>query len=131
MSTFPIQMQTYDPIAIKASIDQFNTELNEEQILKLKLQEQDSDTKILEATQFVQEYGETIINQYHTLKQLDATLRQIVVENKTLQEQDTMFNELINTPEYLDLASKMGELKNLIASLDSFLVEQNVKGPPL
>jgi small-conductance mechanosensitive channel len=129
MSNFPIQMQTYDPVATDQSIAQLQGELQEEVTLNNKLKELDSDGKIQDAQNFVSEHGEKIKSQYQSIEQLDVDLRTLVLENKTLEEQDEAFNALIHSNEYLELARMMSDLKAKITSLDSFLVEHGVKGP--
>ena len=129
MSNFPIQMQTYDPVATEQSILQFQTELQEEVTLNTKLKDTDSDTKIEEAQTFVTENGAKIKDQYDFIDQLDKDIRSIVQENKTLEQQDVAFDTLINSAEYAELASMMADLKTKITSLDAFLVESGVKGP--
>lgn len=131
MSNFPIQKQTYDPISIDASISQFENELNEEIVLNKTLNDTNSDDKIIEATKFVSEYGPKITEQFTKLTQLDSDLRDIVVTNKEMQSQDAEFDKLMNSETYLDLAEKMASMKQIISSLDSFLVEQGVKGSPV
>lgn len=123
-------MQTYNPVATDQSISQFNVELEEEVTLNNKLKELGTDAKIAEATKFVGDNGDKIKTQYEAIEKLDQDLRTLVKENKTLQEQDEAFNTLINSEEYLELASMMKDLKSKITSLDSFLVENGVKGPP-
>lgn len=129
MSNFPIQKQTYDVKAVDASIEQFETEFNEEIVLNKALNDTNSDEKIAEATQFVAEYGSKINEQYLKISQLDQDLRAIVIDNKTMQQEDQAFDELMKSETYVDLAEKMSSIKQKIASLDSFLVEQGVKGP--
>ena len=129
MSNFPIQMQTYDSVATEQSISQLQIEMNEEVALNKKLDVQDSETKIAEAQTFVQDHGEKIKYQYDTIDQLDKDLRQIIIQNKTLEQQDVAFDTLINSAEYVELAQMMSQLKSKITSLDAFLVEHGVKGP--
>ena len=130
MSNFPIQKQTYNSMAVDSSIQQFETELDEEIVLNKNLNDTNSDDKIVDATQFVEQYGDKINEQFLKISQLDQDLRAIVVENKEMQSEDVAFNELMNSDTYKDLAEKMSAIKEKIASLDSFLVEQGVKGQP-
>lgn len=130
MSNFPIQKQTYNPMAVDESISQFNEELNDEVVLNQTLNQTNSDEKIAEATQFLTEYGEKINKQFTTLDQLDKDIRSIVAENEEMQQQDIAFDELMKSEQYIELADKMSSIKQKIASLDSFLVEHQRKGRP-
>lgn len=130
MSNFPIQKQTYDPIAVDESIQQFEAELDDEILLNKTLNDTNSDEKIVEATQFLTDYGDKINKQYAQLSHLDDNIRKIVVGNKDMQQQDQAFDELMNSTGYIELANKMSSIKQIIASLDSFLVEHQRKGRP-
>ena len=128
MSNFPIQKQTYDPIAVDSSIKQFESELEDEVVLSKTLNDTNSDDKIVEATQFLSKYGPKINEQHSKLEQLSQDIRTIVIQNKEMQQEDIEFDNLMKSAEYIDLASKMSSIKHIISSLDSFLVEQGVKG---
>ena len=130
MSSFPIQMQTYDKQSVKQAIVQFQKEYDEEIALNNTLKEQESDVKIAQATAFFNENRDVILDQHARILALDNDIRRIVLENKDLQKQDAAFDMLLDSDDYRDLATVMAELKQKIMSLDSFLVEQGVKGPP-
>lgn len=130
MSHFPIQKQSYDSVAVDSSIANFETELDDELMLNKALNDTNTDDKIVEATKFVSEYGEKINQQFTKLTQLDRDIRSIVINNKEMQAQDDEFDKLMQSEEYIDLASKMASIKQIISTLDSFLVEQGVKGSP-
>ena len=83
-----------------------------------------------EAASFVSKYGDKIDEQFTKLSQLDSDIRDIIATNKNMKSQDTQFDELINSDKYLDLSKKMGSIKQIISSLDSFLSEEGEKGSP-
>lgn len=130
MSNFFIEKETYDPVSVDLSISRFETQLDDEIMLNKTLNDNNVDDKIIDATRFLNEYGDKINDQYTKLTQLDNDIREIIFANKEMQTQDAEFDALINSETYTDLASKMASIKQIIASLDSFLVEQGAKESP-
>ena len=128
--SFTVQMNSYDAIVVNDAIADFQRELVDETQLESTLTGNTAEL-VQAATDFVSENKDTILEQHAEILSLNGSLRDIVVANKTKEQADADYDALVNSVEFLDLATKMAEIKATVSSLQSFLVEQGVRGRPL
>lgn len=130
MADFSYQMQQYNRQAVEDAIADLELELQDEKELEQKLELSDSEKKVAEATEFVAENKDAILDQHGALLSLNLALRAIVKNNKDTQALDTMYDELVNSEEYRLLATQMAEIKAMIGGIRDFLIQEGVRGRP-
>ena len=128
MADFSIQAQTYDKNFINLAITDLEQEIQEERDLETTLNTQGTSAKIADATKFVTENKEMILDQHAALLSLNLGLRAIVKNNKDTQSLDQQYDELVKSEEYTILATKMAEIKSVVHDLRDFLVKEGVRG---
>lgn len=128
MADFSIQAQAYDKNFVNLAIKDLEQELQEEKDLENSLKTRDTVSKIADATKFVNENKEMILDQHAALLSLNLGLRAIVKNNKDTQSLDEQYDELVKSEEYVILATKMAEIKSVVHDLRDFLVKEGVRG---
>ena len=127
LGSFPIQMQMFDDLNIEDDITDLEAELHDEEQLSANLGA-DSAQKIADAKSFIEKNGEIVLDQHARLMVLNQNLRAIVQSNKTKQTADGDYHELVNSEEYLTLATKMSEIKAMVQNIKDFLIKEGVRG---
>ena len=129
MASFPINMEQYDNQEVEDAITDFNAEMVDEQNLETTLGANSAD-KIEQAKNFMDDHKDTILDQHARLLSLNLSLRAIVKNNKDKQAADAEYNELVNSEEYVSIATKMSEIKAIVNDLRTFLIAEGVRGRP-
>ena len=70
------------------------------------------------------------MDQHGALLSLNLGLSELVKNNNDTQAMDKMYDDLVNSEEYLTLATQMSEIKAMISDIRSFLVQEGVRGRP-
>jgi hypothetical protein len=129
--SFPSQIAKYDAKEVSKIIDDMKCELEDERSVREALKD-DSKERTEIAKIFMAQNAEAISEQLDCLRSLDSEIRYLVRENKILIEADVEYCRLIESPSFIELSQKIGEIYSLSASLDDFLVREGRRGrPPL
>jgi glutamine synthetase type III len=132
MADFPSQQQRYDAPLIEYILQDLEGELQDEIECKKSLEQKDTALKISEATEFIEYYADRIDGQLDKMIDIDRKIRDLVVQNETLQTKDVEYTALVTSARYTEIAEKIASLNSIAESLDAFLVQKGRKGrPPL
>lgn len=126
--SFPSQSNQYDPSEVEEAILDLQRELADEQELAATLQDSTSEQKLAEAQAFLAQNSTVIKNQHALLLELNTKLRGLVAENKQRAATDAAYKALVESDEFSNAAVLLAEMKAMVKGLDSFLVEQGVRG---
>lgn len=125
--SFLSQSEKYDAQAAAEIIVDMQKELDDETSLKDTLDTSVED-KISSAKEFLEENAGLVDAQLEKIKELDKNIREAVVFNMKLQEEDKEYNDLITSDDYLDIANKIAEFNIIATKLADFLVEKGRRG---
>jgi hypothetical protein len=127
MANFISQSQQYDAQEIEAKISDLQNELQDEMSVKDHLDLKSSE-KIVAAQKFMADHAERIDDQLSRMKDLDLKIREAVLVNEELQEQDDTYSALITSSPYMEIAEKIASLHSISAELVDFLVKRGRRG---
>jgi len=125
--SFLSQSEKYDPQTAAEIINDMQSELDDELALKDTL-DLDVEEKMENAKDFLKENAELINTQLEKIKELNKAIREAVAFNRTLQEHDAEYHNLITSDEYLDVANKIAEFNVTASSLSDFLIGSGRRG---
>ena len=125
--SFLSQSEKYDAQTAAEIIMDMESELSDELALKDTL-DATAEEKIQDAKDFMRDNAELIGSQLDKLKELNKAIRQAVIFNKKLQEEDKEYHDLITSDEYLDVANKIAEFNVTASDLSDFLIEHGRRG---
>jgi hypothetical protein len=125
--SFLSQSEKYDAVGAAETIMDMESELSDELALKDTL-DATAEDKIQDAKEFMKQNSELINSQLTKLKDLNKAIREAVVFNEKLQEEDKEYHELITSDDYLDVANKIAEFNITASGLSDFLIEHGRRG---
>lgn len=128
--SFPSSSNQFSEADVEAQLADFRAELADEKALAATLDTTALDQKIADANAFLASNSPVVDAQLVELRNLDLELRTIVEENKRRVAKDKIYDDLINSQPYLDLAAKLLDLKATSIALHQYLVDAGVRGQP-
>ena len=121
-----VQMNIYDDEKISSQI------LELEDILKCQkdrlkyLKDEDPEKCLKNCQSFLKENDKKISDQLDTILELNNNIKNTVEECETIESQEEKLNEMLNEPQYVDLADKIKKIRGTIDNLNYFLVRKKI-----
>ena len=125
-SNLNVQMNMYDDEKINSQI------LELEDILKCQkdrlkyLKDEDPEKCLKNCKLFLKENDKNISDQLDTILELNNNIKNTVEECETIESQEEKLNEMLNEPQFVDLADKIKKIRGTIDNLNYFLVRKKI-----
>ena len=123
------QLASYNTKSVDNYIHVLKTELKDQQLLNAVLKEEDFQQNIDSVNNFVERNEKTIDHQLLELQEVVVQVKEVVDENKRLQETGEQFSELLCSEKCNCVAQKLRTLKNIKKDIGTFLDQHGIVVP--
>lgn len=110
---------------IQTTVNEINNEINQQKIMKDKLQNTD-DSLYNELQDFVNQQSESINLQLNNIVQLRQNLDQLYLDNQQLLTNNSKLYTFLGSAGCIDLTNKIFSLRNIVYDSVKFINEKNV-----
>ena len=107
-------------------IEELTEEVNEQEDYNLILKDKNIEENNTVLKKFIENNEDKINQQYTMIKDLSKKLKNLIIENNSLEENEKEYTDLLMSEKSIDIANKINELKDIKKDLKIFLKKNKI-----
>lgn len=115
------QLTLYNSDELDVQLIKYKHLLNEQNKLNDALKNQNVEDNISFINNFISQNHNQISFQLDEIKKITSQLKKICLENEEIENREDEYKNLIKSPECINIANKLSEIKKLKEDINSFL----------
>ena len=123
------QLAAYNSNDLDNYSSNLNVVLSEQSQLNEVLKNKKHDENIVEVQNFISRNGNQIEYQLEQIKTITEKIHAICLENENLENEEEEYKQLINSPECVNIAHKLSEIKKTKEDIRAFLLKKGIHLP--